>query len=53
MEPYDEGDKGCVVMCIFPQLVRIVKGDHGVQKFTVVKARAVLQSSFNFGVDGF
>jgi hypothetical protein len=53
MEPYDEEDKGCVVMCIFPQLVRKVKGDQGVQKFTVVKARTMLQSSFNFGVRAF
>lgn len=52
MEANDEDDKGFVVMCIFPQLIRKVKGDKGAQSFTVVKARAMLQSSFNFGARG-
>ena len=53
MEANDEEDEGFVVMCIFPRLIRKVKGDQGAQlRATVVKARTMLQSSFKLGAAG-
>ena len=47
MEAKDEVDKGLVVMCVFPGLIRKAEMEQKIRTFTIVKSRVMLQSAFD------
>ncbi len=47
MEAKDEVDKGLVVMCVFPGLIRKAEKEQRIRTFTIVKSRVMLQSAFD------